>query len=44
MVSHQKNYYHQTVQQGFDRTFRKNIYKIVTYYVSQQENILNLEN
>ena len=43
MVSHQKNYYHQTVQQGFDRTFRKNIYKIVTYYVSQQENILNLE-
>ena len=43
MVSHQKNYYHQTVEQGFDRTFRKNIYKIVTYYVSPQENILNLE-
>ena len=43
MVSHQKNYYHQTVQQGFDRTFRKNIYKIVTYYVSPQENILNIE-
>ena len=43
MVSHQKNYYHQTVEQGFDRSFRKNIYKIVTYYVSPQENILNLE-
>ena len=43
LVSHQKFYYNQIVQNCFDITFRKNIYKIISYYGNSEENKLILE-
>ena len=43
LVSHQKFYYNQNVQNCFDITFRKNIYKIISYYGNSEENKLILE-
>lgn len=43
LVSHQKFYYNQNVQNCFDITFRKNIYKIISYYGNSDENKLILE-
>ena len=43
LVSHQKFYYNQIVQNCFDITFRKNIYKIISYYGNSDENKLILE-